>query len=393
MDTAASAICPAPTGGSGATTHPAPMRLPPLEDALVVVHRYFTHFNPLIPLFSQPEFMCMLHKWYSSPASRERAEWACINIVLALGSWIPALPVHEIDFSRDEAGFARYMTNAQSVLAELVTREQDLLGLQVLLGLVLLFETTNDARPAAVLIGAAIRLAHRLRLQSGRDVRMRYPPEEELTRSRLFWIAYMLDKEISLRHRTPSVQLDADIDLDLPSGAPEDGVGDIYSLDGRVRINYLRLRVRLAHIQGRVYDLLYSTRSAKASEQQRQHWVLRLSHQLESWRLAIPAEMQLGSVVGSMGRVELFLMSSLHCAYLSSMVMVHGIWSSRAGWIKRLSNYSIELIQQSRMGCDTHGCLGGQNPPLPSAWAYCVQVSRECLAMASMIPQSDCNIW
>ncbi|KAK3317085.1 fungal-specific transcription factor domain-containing protein [Apodospora peruviana] len=370
---------------------PPPPKLGPLHEILPIVDTYFTHFNSQIPLFSQPDFMRMLYEWYSAPSRRSRAVWAAVNVVLALGSRVPSEPVWEIDFSAQDPKFTGYMKNVQSAVAELMTRDKDLLGLQVLLGLVILYNESKDPRPATLLIGAAVRLIHRLRFQSKDDIEALYTPEEGLHRTRLFWITYMLDKGISLKHQTPSLQLDADIDLDLPSSSLEDGAGDIYTADGRVRVNYFRLSVQLAYIRGRTYDLLYSTRSTKVSPQERQSRVVRLSRQLEKWRLSIPAEMQIGSVADHVGRMELVSMATLHCSYLSCMFMVHGIWSSNADWIKRISSYSRTAIKDSEV--EGRRCFHVQHPPLPAAWTKCVQGSRDCLMMAKKIPQSDCTVW
>ncbi|KAK3317144.1 fungal-specific transcription factor domain-containing protein [Cercophora scortea] len=368
------------------TRHPA-LKLPPLDHILPIVEAYFTHFNPVIPLFSQVPFMRMLNAFYSSPSSNNsHAEWAAINTVLALGS---RLPFQEASSETHDS--TRFMDNAQSALTHLVTRDEDLLGLQVLLGLVLLYQDTKDPRPATVLIGAAVRLTHRLRLQSRNDIQALYPAAEGLHRSRLFWITYMLDKEISLRHQTPSVQLDADIDLDLPDPSPADGVGDIYTLEGRVRVSYLRLRVQLAYIMGKGYDLLYSTRSSKVSAQERRDRVVRLSRQLEIWRGHIPGEMQLRTAADNLGRMELVFMATLHCGYLSCLVMVHGVWSSNAQWIQRVSRYGQVVIKDSEF--DGRRVCSSQMPPLPVAWKRCVQISRECLAMARRMPQSDYSVW
>ncbi|KAK4184424.1 fungal-specific transcription factor domain-containing protein [Podospora australis] len=377
--------------------HPLPPNLPPLAEIGPIINAYFSQINSVIPLFSQKDFTRMLSDWYTFPVSRTRAFWAVVNIVLALGSKLPTTPVADMDFSQETSGFQVYMRNAQSVLSELVTRDSDLLGLQAMLGLVLLHNTLPDPRPGAVLIGAAVRLVHRLRLQSKMDIEALYPEDEAVHRCRLFWITYMLDKEICLMHHTPSVQCDEDIDQDLPSPAPADGVGDIYTADGLQRVNYLRLRVRLAHLHGKVYDLLYSTRSRKLSPTERTARVVRLSTMLEKWRLSIPSEMSLTSLSkgGSrpLGRLELAFMFTLQSSWFHCMVMVHGIWSTEAAWVrKNVSPNGLATLEKSETDSGRKCCMG-QNPPLPSAWKRTVEVSRECLAVASQLPESDCNVW
>ncbi|KAK0669856.1 fungal-specific transcription factor domain-containing protein [Cercophora samala] len=387
-----------PSAGSTATSSPsesvirsASPNLPPLEEILPIINTYFSQINHAIPLFSQAEFMRMLHDWYIHPARRTWAVWAAVNIVLALGSWIPATPIQDMNFAEAETAFKGYMNNAQSVLAELVTREQDLLGLQTLLGLVILYQTMANSKQGAVLIGAAVRLVHRLQMQSRNNIEVSYPQEQGLHRCRLFWIAYMLDKEISLKHHTPSIQLDADIDQDLPVSHPADGVGDIYTADGLVRVNYFRLRVRLAHIQGRTYDMLYSTRSTKISMAERQARVIRLTYLLENWRSNIPAEMVPDALNSRLGRMERILMSALYGSFVGCMVMVHGIWSQQAAWMKIISDRSLMALQLGRTD-ERKSCIN-QQPPLPSAWKRCVQLSREFSRALMQLPESDVNIW
>ena len=67
-----------------------------------------------------------------------------------------------------------------------MTRDQDLLGLQVLLALVLLYQESKDPRPATLLIGAAVRLIHRLRFQSRDEIEALYTPQQGVHRSRLY---------------------------------------------------------------------------------------------------------------------------------------------------------------------------------------------------------------
>ncbi|KAK4205555.1 fungal-specific transcription factor domain-containing protein [Triangularia verruculosa] len=387
-----------PSASSTATSSPsesiirsASPNLPPLAEILPIINTYFSQINNAIPLFSQSEFMRMLHEWYTYPARRTRAVWAAVNIVLALGSWIPTTPIQDANFAEAETAFRGYMNNAQSVLVELVTREQDLLGLQTLLGLVILYQTLANSKQGAVLIGAAVRLVHRLQMQSKNNIEVMYPAEQGLQRCRLFWIAYMLDKEISLKHHTPSIQHDADIDQDLPSSNPTDGVGDIYTTDGLVRVNYFRLRVRLAHIQGRAYDMLYSTRSTKISMAERQMRVIRLTYLLENWRSSIPPQMLPDAVTSQLGRTDRLLMLTLYGSFVGCMVMVHGVWSQQAAWMKIVSDRSLMALQDSRTD-ERLACIN-QQPPLPSAWKRCVQISREFSRSLMQQPESDINIW
>ncbi|KAL6787285.1 fungal-specific transcription factor [Trichoderma sp. SZMC 28012] len=356
--------------------------LPPFEEIQPIIEHYFTHINSLMPLFSQTTFLRKLHDYYASECQNPRKTWAAINIVLALGTRLPTSPSDDLDLQNEDGQVAKYVSNVQSVLSELVTRDVDLLSLQVLLGLVIIFNSLKDSNPAVVLIGTAIRLAHRLRLHN-RD-HQHNSPGEALQRSRVFWIAYLFDKDICIRHHTPSVQADDDIDLDLPIDMPPDGAGNVYAKDGRFLVNFFRLRLRLAHVQGQVYDQLFSTRASKVKPQERQRRVALLHNQLERWRLTVPPELQADVVTEHSNRTTVFWLCMTHFSYLGCLVMIHGMWSHDAEWRKRLkpSTFGSDDIDRPR-----------SLPPLPGGWKYCVHMSRHCMMLMCRAPLSDCSIW
>ncbi|KAJ8100805.1 hypothetical protein POJ06DRAFT_281740 [Lipomyces tetrasporus] len=312
---------------SGLVGDPYPC-LPPLAEIQPAIADYFVH----------AAFMRMLQEYYASTCRQPRAAWAAVNVVLALATRVPVSPSSDLDL-----GFG----DSQSVLSELVTRD-------VVLGLVIVFNALKDPSPAVVLVGTAVRLAHRLRLHN-RRYQEQFPPAEILQRNRVFWITYLFDKDICLRHHTPSVQVDEDIDLDLPLEEPQDGAGNIYSKDGS-RANFFRLRLRLAHIQGRITD------------QERR---------AQRWRLALPSDLQVDVVTELANRTALIWLCMMHFSYLGCLVMIHGIWT-----IPAHSRGTSEAEDASRL-----------SPPLPRGWRNCVQMSRHCMAMMTQMPLSDCSVW
>jgi hypothetical protein len=166
--------------------------LPNCTDILPAIEHYFQSTNNIIPLFDQLSFMQFFNDWYTVPTSRTRARWAAIQVVVALG----------LRTAKSEAGEKRpgsvkmadaYLNDAQSALPELVTCDGDLIGLQALLGIVFLLQYSSDQKPASVVIVSAMRLVHRLELHSSRTAQQ-LASEEATQRSRVFWIAYALDK-------------------------------------------------------------------------------------------------------------------------------------------------------------------------------------------------------
>jgi hypothetical protein len=148
---------------------------------------YFRHYNSVVPLFDEKEFMRMVHGW---SYLRSPAEWAAINVVLALGYRV----IESRPMECPEVALC--ISNIRSILMEMMMRTEDFLGLQVLLGTVLLYQGTSRSlqhKDTPMLMGAAARLVEILRLNS-RSESKGAPHAVALHRSRLFWIAYFLDK-------------------------------------------------------------------------------------------------------------------------------------------------------------------------------------------------------
>ncbi|KAF5667353.1 transcriptional regulator [Fusarium denticulatum] len=373
---------------------PNTLELPPLDEILPIVDHYFTTFNGVIPLFQQPEFMKLLSAWYKQPETRDRASWAAIQTVMAIGYRTPQLSLRDSQSVHIERA-DQCLRNAQTVVSELVTRDEDLLGVQILLGIVMLFQNSRDPKPASVLIGTAVRLAHRLKLHS-QEAAMQFPAAEAEQRSRVFWIAYTLDKDICLRAQTPSCQFDEDIDISLPVLAPPDSVGLIWTQNGQVHFNYHRRRVELAYIQGKVYDLLYSNRSSKVTAQERQRRVSRLQCMLDQWYERIPNVFHIEHVAATVGPSQLVQMTKMHHAFLLTEVMIHGIYSHNAEWVKRISSFSRATItcvgNLENRGFGAGKCQD-QAPPLPEGWNHCVDVSRGCMKLFQEATPTECLIW
>jgi hypothetical protein len=386
--------------------------LPLQADIMPIVDHYFENFAPIIPLFEKQSFMHLLDKWYTDPSTRNKASWAAIQVVLAIALRTPvpqSLPGSGGSDRHHRANF--FLKNAQSVISELVTRDQDLLGLQVLLGIVILFQNSSDNSPASVIIGTAIRLAHRMRLHS-REAAKYYSPEENLRRQRLFWVAYILDKvshvgrepwpcltvsqDISLRITVPSVQADGDIDIDVPALEPADGVGVIRTQNGQASFNFHRSMIHLAQIEGKVYNWLHSNNSNKMSRQARQQRVRQLDSMISHWYNDIPTEFRIENVDASIGYLELIQMTKMYHVYLLVLVMTYGIYSQDANWVKAIRSGDRNAIRNLALGNESEDLDGfpeRQVSLLPGSWQKLVQVSRGCLRLFGECTTTECLIW
>ncbi|RYO97970.1 hypothetical protein DL764_007231 [Monosporascus ibericus] len=290
--------------------------IPPLLDVLPIVDSYFRHFNTAVPLYHQPSFMKMLNEFYACPSRKLGVEWAAINIVLANGYIARSIAGDDIALDFDDSKVSKCIANARKQLDAATSRNHDLLGIQ----------------------------------------------------------------ELSLRLRTPSFQLDSDVDIDLPRAEPDELDGSIESLDGLSRFNYFRARVLLAHISGKIYDELFSHRSKKLSPQTRQQRVVGLDRILDKWQRSIPAPLHPEHLGQTLGMVP-----------GSLMVMLHGVYSLESPWIKRLGGFTNTVLQHAANNSEV--CLKHQAPPLPSAWAKIVSTSRGCLQLYVSGLNGASKIW
>lgn len=167
--------------------HQQTLQLPPFSELCGPVDNYFHHINRAIPIFNQLSFMRMLHAWYTPLSQHEQAEWAAVNVVLAL-----SYRLYD-GLKMEHKKVERCVRNIRGCLTELLLRTTDLLGLQVLLGLVVLYHGARDSRLANVLIGSAVRLAYSMRLHKPRPDHL-ITPEKALERNRVFWLTYTLDR-------------------------------------------------------------------------------------------------------------------------------------------------------------------------------------------------------
>ncbi|KAL3294487.1 fungal specific transcription factor [Colletotrichum asianum] len=350
--------------------------LPPLRVVLPIVEDYFEKSNQVLPLFDKEVFMKMLRGWYTYPAYRKTDAWAAVNIVLALAQR------HSYASSpTDTQHMQRYINNVQSVINELVVSEPNLLALQVVLGLVLVFHGSSDVRPAAMIIATAMRLVHGLRLYT-KNLRPEdeYDSAEILQRNRVFWIAYILDRDCAMRTSSPAIHQDADIDVDLPEMHPPDKAGIIIGFLGQ-EFNYFRTRVQLAYIQGKLYSMLLSVRALKLPDRERTQNMIRLREMLENWEKSIPEEFMAQSVAGIVSTEYMRYLCLLHYTHLQLVATTHYADSHHLEWLQEVLNCSKRQAPQVLPEAFAL--------QLPDCWEKLVEEARTCMHLYAATPEND----
>ncbi|KAM5341759.1 hypothetical protein ACJ41O_014790 [Fusarium nematophilum] len=362
------------------------LELAPLPEILPIVDNYFRNYNRLVPLFNETTFMRMLLDWYSLSSNRSMVSWAAINAVLALSYRILD------DRSMDDPALSQCVRNIQSVLSQLMTRSEDLLGLQVLLGMAILYQGSSEFQFGIVLMGSVMRLAQSMRLHSKQSL-IGLSKADALLRSRIFWIAYIFDRDMALRARAPYYQLDSETDLDHPE-YPDDGLGIINSETDGVHFNYLRARVHLALIQGRANDLLYSHKAHKLTQQQKAAHVSRTEDMLHEWQATIPSELQHAEGVRQrLSPTGAQLMLHMFYRQFECMIKIRCIFSFDDAWISRVHRYLSPAVIEIKDDEPDGEVVRTGLTPLPGGWAECVERGRLCVELLTARRQTEHALW
>jgi hypothetical protein len=376
------------------------LMVPPLEEIAHVVDHFFNDFNTVTPLFCRASFMVMLGAFYNNPMSRNKAAWAAIQIVIAIGYRTPNSNGIPLGVERSQRANA-HLQSAQTVMSDLSTRQEDMLGVQVLLGMVILFMNSSDYKPAAVIVGNAIRLAYQLGLHEAESPK-HGPPVEAEQRGRVFWIAYYLDRVglslykttwfliqessqgLSLRTKTPPAITDNDIDVSLPSSDPGDGSGLIWIPGGNNHMHYFRSQIDLAHIEGKIFELLHSNRGSKVRGAEREDRIQHLQGLLNEWYGRIPPLFQVENVVSTLDTCGIMRLTRLFHEYQLAVLNLHSVYNTHdAEWVQRLCTATsaeggdFSAIFQQLMA----PCKWDRPPPSKEGWEECVTISRSCMKL------------
>ncbi|KAF2735183.1 hypothetical protein EJ04DRAFT_491964 [Polyplosphaeria fusca] len=367
-------VRPSKIARSNDNNSPKSMVLPPLEQVLPVVQAFLQDFNSVLPLFHADTLLQLVHDCYSvGPLQRDPVVWAAVNVVLALAQRHNLVAHHDVPSS------ATCLSRAESVLSRLVLGDIQLLNIQVLVGMVMLLQASLDLKPALILLATTIRLAHAIGLHD-RAYSAHLDSLHARQRACVFWLAYILDKDLSMRSKQPSIQIDDDINLELPSPTvlqytedrstindTDDATGVITTADGTVKMNYLTARIQLAAVEGGVHDYIFSTRSQKRSPEERSHALQSVACALEQWKASIPSEFRASAGSRRVAPGMLRFLGVLHSTSLACTTLINQAHAWNAEWIASIRRYGAHGIE----------------PLLPPKWEVLVVEARDLLVLTT----------
>jgi hypothetical protein len=359
---------------------PKSMVLPPLGKVMPIIQIYLQDFNSVLPLFHADTLLRLVHDCYGvGPLQRDPVVWAAINIVIALARR------HDFVTSHDVPSSATCLSRAESVLSRVVLGDVQLLNIQVLVGMVMLLQASQDPKPALVLIATTIRLAHTIGLHD-QTYSAHLGSLHARQRSCVFWLAYILDKDLSMRAKLPSIQIDDDINLPLPSptvlqydedrsqiNSTDDAMGIITAADGTVKMNYLTARIQLAAVQGGVYDYIYSTRAHKRSPEERAHALQSVACALEQWKASIPPEFNASAGSKRVTSSMLRFLGGLYSTSLACTTLIYQAHAWDDQWIASIRRYGTQGIELL----------------LPPKWEVLVGEARDLLLLFGALGETD----
>ncbi|EAQ90482.1 hypothetical protein CHGG_02417 [Chaetomium globosum CBS 148.51] len=354
--------------------------LPPKPEALSLLKDYFENFNCMFPLFHQPTFMHLVERQYSDDPYTGSGWWASLNVALAIAHRLRVMS-NLVPQEEDDKAWA-YIKNAMAVFSELAMRNTDLLSVQALLGMSLFMQGTPNPQPSFLLIATAIRLSHTIGLHK-RGTGFNLNPIEIEQRKRVFWIAYMLDKDLCLRSGRPPAQDDDDMNVELPDADPADGIGNIPLADGKGKMNLFRVMCELSIVESRVYNKLYSTKATKQSDGELLNTIGELDKELEDWKDRIPIDFRPEHEIKASHTPLILHIVMLHFNYYNCLTTIHRMSIHHGYWTSRLSNFALRGLNARPL-----------NPRIFSSAALCTSAARASISLLKYIPQGDFScVW
>jgi hypothetical protein len=350
--------------------------LPPKQDAISLLELFFARFNSVFPVLHQQSFMQMVQSRYSTEYDGDLGWWSNLNMALAHASRIRTS--YSQSAMEDDEDSWGYLENALAVVHLLAIRTPSLSSIQALLGMAVFLQATPVPRSYSLLVANAIKLGHSIGLHRQESYHSGIPLAEIEQRKRVFWLCYILDKDISMRSGQPSVQHDDDIDVELPSDSMSDGVGYIFLAHGLWPMNFFRLRIQLAVIQGAIYKDLYSAKATKQSDAHRAAIVLELDERLRQWKDSTAIDFNPDYLTQKLQEpFDILHMVILYFTYFNCLTLIHRSSFQNMSWKTRAPN-SIEPF----------------NPRNFSSKPVVIDTARSALKLMRLIPQANYTcIW
>lgn len=258
--------------------------LPSKADTTDLIGEFFGKYNKAIPLFNESSFMRLVQRQFSWNLDESPSWWASFNVALAFGYM--ERDQKSPDGSGDMQKSLGHIKNALNVVVEFFIRTADIFAAQALLSLALFFQRTPNPQPLFMFAAAAMRLSQSMGLHRANT--FGFSPAEVEERRRTFWVAFILDADISVRTGRPSVQDVKEFDVPLPSKRPQDALG-IMTIDG-VQINYFHILAEFSLVQRQIHRHLYTATAFRKPGENLAKEITHCKETLLQWSKSFPGQ-------------------------------------------------------------------------------------------------------
>ncbi|KIY03078.1 uncharacterized protein Z520_01545 [Fonsecaea multimorphosa CBS 102226] len=295
--------------------------LPPVQGGLFLLQEFLVDFNAALPLFDPAVITSLFQDCYNGRANGKPIEWVALKVVLGIAHRLRAMS--PLGVPQDTENAEIYLQESLDTVPELLVLRPSLLLAQCFVGLAVVISTSSRPYPAQMFVSLALRVVQDLRVNDPERVEP-INPAERVQQQRVFWLAYFMEVDMSLRagrlpHLPPRL-----INVELPRDGEPDGVGEITAAGGEFKVNIFRLHVELALLQAEFGEQLSLPRPAQKSDGAGNVELRAINSRLEEWRRNWIFELDAEHLRASLHRSDLVHVVVLESTYFST---VYAFWA------------------------------------------------------------------
>ncbi|EHY55478.1 ABC-transporter-regulating transcription factor [Exophiala dermatitidis] len=371
--------------------------LPLKEAAIHLVNHYFDFFNASYPLVERQAFWGCFERYYSGETTLKKSWYALLNAVLAIGCITATDEVSTNVMICDPSFYntnmtekaSKYLQNACSVLVHVLFLDMDLIAVQAILAMAFVMQSVLDVEGIFTLVGTAARLATTLGLHQWLEG-FGLTEAELLHRQRVYWIVYIMEKDLSCRIGRPSAIDDDDLELeaalDRVNNDPDIAITFTSKADNQ-KFYAFKSMCSLAVIQSKVYRELYRAKSRIKTAAERLDAISTLDAELQEWKDTFPLEIRPEHPIQCNRRTKCAIVV-LHCGYYHCLSAIHRASAHHELWTAEMSNpfWDVAAAPEDSpiTGSESRSREreGGCNPRIQSSYALCLAAARSIVHLS-----------
>lgn len=294
--------------------------LPSKSQVESIFESTFEEINYVLPLFHPQVLNKLLQEHYAGPVAssgKDPTRWAMINSALAV-----AIQLRSAPNSRSEIAWC-FFKNAYSVYSAISLQGTSVLAVEALLAMAIFMQGTNDMRTTSHLVYTAARLSLALGLHQESYVSGLDSTTKKRIR-RVFWISFILDKDISVLTGLPSTYDDNVASFNSCDSIETASLGVQWKPGTNLPSVLFRCRVELAAV-ARIIEKDLRLELRKNQDISGLQGVVReLDRRLEEWKESLPSDLRPGYIMWSetppLARVSIV---SLHFSYYQALITIY----------------------------------------------------------------------